>query len=119
FLGHDLLMAADAHHVAAAPLVTEETGHQVSVHHAAPVGHTGLPARLEAQPRNGMDASFTGCGFYRIAVPTRDDCALSGPQDTLADVVLDRHALSLASRGGAPPTTPAGVRRALLQVFLI
>ena len=118
FVGHDLAMAGDAHQ-------TVESGHHgdglATVGHRMSVEHVSRTSQSEQRMDAASNTARDGCGYDRVAVFTGDDNATAS---------LHGHASSALSEYLYPaptqqfptvdePTAPPGVRRALLQVFLI
>ncbi len=110
FLGHDLLMAGDAHLAAAA-----HRGHAAMAMHSA---MPALPPAREADTKTST--AIDGCGFFRVAIPVPDDEGrTTGPPCAIFATAPELGVLADAFARHAEPTAPPGVRRALLQVFLI
>lgn len=113
FLGHDLLMTGDAHHATAA------TPHGFGRQGTA-TGHTEGIAVDTIRAHVGTTAEHDGCGYFALAVPpSNDHDAASGRHHAILGVVPGDGVSSPAPAETAEPTAPPGVRRALLQVFLI
>ena len=113
FLGHDLLMAADAkaegsaEHSSAAP-------HRAATHPEAGAAH---PLLIETWETNHP----AGCEVGRPAAPTTGGdpdpaglAAIDGPISATVSPLAPR-----LGEGWAEPTWPSGTRRALVQVYRI
>lgn len=113
FLGHDLLMAGDAHHATAA------TSHGTDRHDTA-MGHAGEPIAGTNLPHATTMAEHDGCGYFGLAVYPSNDPDAPDPRDQTIFGALSIDAGSTPAPVEPPePTAPPGVRRALLQVFRI
>src|SRR4051794_30660848 len=110
-LGHDFLMAGGAHHASAMALPVEDT--------TLTSGSSHLVSEMWGDGALASDAVGGGCGFFEV-VPTLND--VSGPiaqQGEITSAFLDDEETTLLIKRTEEPTAPPGVRRALLQVFLI
>ena len=113
-VGHDLLMAGDAH---AAPPPMQQTalgGHAVPAHTRDAVARAGDDAHA-----TGI-ASRDGCGSGQAVSARGADASLARSTASTSAGCL-RNAPSGTAFGfeEAPPTLPPRVRRALLQVFRV
>jgi len=125
FVVHDVAIAADAHHAARSVTATGGAGYHdhPARHGASPLGHG--PEAMDKTPANGCHLvrcpSPGVCGVGRVAAHAgdRDDRASGRPAWTVTEPLGGRFALPPPAPRGADAPPPPGVRRALLQVFLI